>query len=279
MRRKALPPRQSSQRPADHTTPRSRPPWSTTLPLRLFVLMAIALAGCRAVPVPELTEPDWSRAEARWAGLLKNHVDAEGRIDFAAVRDQPGDLHAFVGTIAEFSPWSHPERFPSIESQRAYAINSYNALAIHNTTATGVLPSSLFRFFIWNRVTVGGIRVSLYEYENEWIRPLGDPRLHFALNCLVRSCPRLPQEVFRPDTLDSALERATVEFLNDERHVSVDDQARVIRLSAILDWYEEDFLVEAASLIDYVQRYRQELLPEGYEVEFLPYDWTRNDAP
>ena len=49
-----------------------------------------------------------------------------------------------------------------------------------------------------------------------------------------------------------------------------------VRFSAILDWYEEDFLAVAPSLIAYANRYRDEPIPEHWEVGFLDYDWTLN---
>ena len=49
-----------------------------------------------------------------------------------------------------------------------------------------------------------------------------------------------------------------------------------MELSAILDWYREDFLAVAPSLVAWLNRYRDEPVPEDYEVGFLPYDWTLN---
>ena len=43
---------------------------------------------------------------------------------------------------------------------------------------------------------VGGKTISLYKLENDVIRPLGEERVHFALNCMVVSCPRLPRAAF-----------------------------------------------------------------------------------
>ena len=47
--------------------------------------------------------------------------------------------------------------------------------------------------------------MSLYTFENEVIRPLGEPRVHFALNCLVRGCPRLPPTPFVAERLDAGM--------------------------------------------------------------------------
>ena len=249
-----------------------------------LLLVGVALTvGCTTVPLPDLPAGDgspeaWRDAENAWDRVLSEHVTPDGRVDFAAIAADRDDLDRFVAAVAEASPWSHPARFPDRADTLAYAINSYNALAIYNTVVTENRPEQLVRFFIRNRVTVGGERVSLYDYENDWLRPLDEPRLHFALNCLARSCPRLPARAFRATELDATLDALTREFLNDPRHVEVDDASRTIRLSAILDWYEEDFRVVAPSLLEYVNRYRESPIPADYRVEFLEYDWTRNDA-
>jgi hypothetical protein len=105
--------------------------------------------------------------------------------------------------------------------------------------------------------------------------------VHFALNCMVRSCPRLPQAAFSADQLEAQLEAAAREFLNDPRNVRVDSAAREVWLSSILDFYTEDFAADGKhrSLIEYVNRYRDEPVDPGMTVKFIPYDWTLNRQP
>src|SRR6185503_21342954 len=136
-------------------------------------------------------------------------------------------------------------------------------LAMYNVVRDGApfhLPSDKVRFFYGDKLLVGGQRISLYAFENDVIRPLGEPRIHFALNCMVRSCPRLPQKAFSADELEAQLEAAAREFFNDARNVRVDAAARAVWLSAILDFYTEDFAPagKRESLIAYVNRYRDE---------------------
>ena len=57
------------------------------------------------------------------------------------------------------------------------------------------------------------MHISLYDYENKVIRPVGDPRVHFVLNCMVVDFPRLPDKPFARDMLDSQLNEASFEFL------------------------------------------------------------------
>ena len=59
--------------------------------------------------------------------------------------------------------------------------------------------------------------MSLYTYENDVIRPLGDPRVHVSLNCMVRGCPRLPRSPFSGKVLQKQLEALAIEFFNEKR--------------------------------------------------------------
>lgn len=111
------------------------------------------------------------------------------------------------------------------------------------------------------------------------IRPLGEERVHLALNCMAVSCPRLPRGPFTAANLDGELGAATRLFLSEPRNLQVDPERQVVRLSAIFEFYTVDFLKRSPSLIAWVNRYRAEPIPSDYRVEFLPYDWTINAQP
>ncbi|MGH3849573.1 MAG: DUF547 domain-containing protein, partial [Pseudonocardiaceae bacterium] len=111
------------------------------------------------------------------------------------------------------------------------------------------------------------------------IRRLGEERVHFALNCMAVSCPRLPRMPFHAATLDAELAREARQFFAEPRNVEVDTAGRTVRLSEILSFYPEDFLAKAPSLIAYANRYRATPIPADYRVAFIPYDWTVNRQP
>jgi len=98
---------------------------------------------------------------------------------------------------------------------------------------------------------------------------------------MVRSCPRLPQSAFNADELEAQLEAAAREFVNDARNVRVDADAHEVWLSAIFDFYTEDFAADGKpqGLIEYVNRYRSAPIDLGLAVKFMPYDWTLNRQP
>jgi hypothetical protein len=211
--------------------------------------------------------------------VLDARVDELGRIDFSGVAEDPADLDVYVAWVAAVSPESSPGTFPSPETRLAYYLNAYNALAMYNVIQSGV-PATLadrkFRFFYRDRLVMGGRRISLYELENGIVRPLGDPRIHFALNCMVRGCPRLPRVPFEAARLDAQLDEAAWLFLGEERNVRLDPSAKTVHFSEILRFYTKDFLAKAPSLIEYANRYRSEPIPADYKVRFIPYDWTVN---
>lgn len=244
--------------------------------LLLLILAGSACTTYVAPPDVALTGVD---PHAAWARVLGARVDPQGRIDFDGMRADRRDLDTFVAWIAQNDPRTQPALFPSRAEQIAFYLNSYNALAMYNVLHAGVLPVDTAKFFYFRALRVGGRWISLYDYENDVIRPLGDERVHFALNCMVRACPRLPQEPFAAATLDRQLDAAAREFFAKPLHVEFDASARQVRFSQILEFYTDDFLKAAPSLVEYANRYRDVKLPGDATVAFIPYDWTLNAQP
>ncbi len=254
---------------------------------RMLVLGAALalLGGCAtAVRAPQSgTEPNYPIGES-WARVLTRHVDGEGRVDFAGLARDRADLDRFVAWIYATGPNNQPQLFAGRAAVLAYHLNAYNALAMYNVIEAGV-PQALstfgarYDFFYRRTLRVGGQDISLYDYENKVIRQLGEERIHFALNCMAVSCPRLPREPFSAANLEQQLARETQLFFGEARNFSVDDQARLVRLSAILQFYPEDFLARAPSLAHYAARQSGRAVPDDYAVSFTPYDWTINRQP
>jgi hypothetical protein len=251
---------------------------------RAIIATASLLSGVGAAQGQSPTqELPYEAAVSDWSRVLARFVDEEGRIDFRGLADDRADLDRFVEYISRVSPATQPDEFDEPAKVLSYHINAYNALAMHGVIETGIPAgfTSFFnrvRFFWFRKVVIGGGDSSLYNYENKVIRPLGEPRVHFALNCMVRDCPRLPREPFRADKLDSQLEAAAREFFSKQRHIRVDAEKREVRLSEILDFYTEDFVADGRrqSLISYVNQYLSTPISEDYQVQFIPYDWTTN---
>jgi hypothetical protein len=177
------------------------------------------------------------------------------------------------------SPRSHPALIPTPHDRLAYYIDAYNALAMYGVIRSGAIPKQKIRFFLLRRYLVGNEEMSLYALENDVIRPLGEARVHFALNCMAKSCPRLPREPWDAARLEEQLQAAAVEYFNTPYDVQIDDAARRVHVSELMEFYEEDFQKEAPSLIGYVNQFRKQPIPIDYSVEFIPFNWKLNKQP
>lgn len=250
--------------------------------MRTAVLMLFI--GASLLPAAAAGTYDVTLAD--WAAVLETHVDAEGRTDFVALSGDRAALDRFVAALAADGPRSRPAAFATPAAVLAYHINAYNALAMHGVIERGIPTgfNSFFKragFFRFRGITVDGEETNLYDYENDVIRPLGDERVHFALNCMVRDCPRLPRVPFSAALLDEQLDTAAREFFAAPKHLQRHPDRREVRVSAILDFYTEDFVADGNrdSLRGYINRWLDEPIPAGWEVRFLDYDWRINQAP
>ncbi|MGR9106880.1 MAG: DUF547 domain-containing protein [Gammaproteobacteria bacterium] len=278
----------------------------------LFILSLLVFCGCTAIPpksgswkASPIPAPNFSH-EA-FDAVLKEFVDSEGFVDYPALQKQPDRFEQYYQLISQYSPDSHPELFATEHDHLAYWINAYNAAVIKIvleyypiTSVTDVHPPALLfflpdkaAFFFLQRPIFGGTPSSLYALENGVIRErFMEPGIHFALNCASLGCPRLPREAFDGNTLAQQLDRETRKFFSEPRNFRVDIQGNRVYLSAILDWYRDDFIDWFAArypdkepdLLGYVtlyldnhQKMQLQRLSPGYSVEFVPYDWGLND--
>jgi hypothetical protein len=81
---------------------------------------------------------------------------------------------------------------------------------------------------------------------------------------------------FSAAELDGQLDTAARQFIGDFRNISIHHARREVWLSAIFDFYIQDLLERAPSLIAYVNGYRAEQIPADFKVRFLHYHWTVN---
>lgn len=225
--------------------------------------------------------------------VLARFVDAEGRVDYAALVKQRAPLDRVVAALAAIGPKSTPRRYRTRAQKLAYYINAYNALVlfgvVRNWPITSVRdvhgpiePRAGFGFFWALRFRLDGETVNLHSLENDVIRQFGDARIHAAINCASVSCPRLAGSTYRATTLQTQLDAAAQRFAAlASRHVRIDSTRRRIGISAIFAWYANDF---AGDALDWIARYaraedRAQLArarAAKFTLHTLPYDWSLN---
>lgn len=265
--------------------------------LSALALVTPRLLGFHTVPLPRGPEVPYALED--WSSALEVAVRPEG-IDYPALRDRRDPLLRFVKAMSTHGPETAPEAFPTRPDRLAYFLNAYNALVLYAVIVHqppnsvqevhGLIePTGGFGFFYAQGFELDGARSNLYDLENTVIRTLGDARIHAALNCASASCPPLAAHPFSAARLDAELDRAARAWVALPDHVRIEPEA--LALSAIFDWYAEDFEAHArdlggTTLLDWVEHYLdgerlaafRAAREDGRPVRFMRYDWNLNRA-
>ena len=112
--------------------------------------------------------------------------------------------------------------------------------------------------------------VSLDYIDDKILRPIGDPRYHFAINCTSYSCPVFRFDAYDVDKVDSQLEDASYNFINDVTKNEI--TSKKITLSKVFDWYGKDFTANG-SLIKFLNNYSKIKIKEEAAILFKEYNW------
>ena len=209
-----------------------------------------------------------------WDAVLRAHVHG-GRVDYAALAADAEGRAALTRFLAEAGEM--PE-----DAGLASWLNVYNALVVAQVIEHYPIASvrEVPGFFDRARFRVAGAERTLDAIENEIIRPrFRDARVHFALNCGARSCPRLAARAFRPQRLDTTLERLARAGV--AAHVSPAGPEGGVRVSRIFEWFAADFERDAGSVRAWIRRYGGETwatLPDDAPIAYRAYDWRLNDT-
>ena len=210
--------------------------------------------------------------------LLGKYVTDSG-VKYAAWKANAGDMTAIQQVVDGIAQ----EKTSGLNKQEqlAFYINAYNAWILHE--ALGKYPTTsvkdlLFTFFTGQRIKVAGEPMSFNHLEKDIIRPkFGDPRVHFALNCASQSCPPLNPEPFRGAKLDPQLEQLATAFVNSPKGVDYTPAKKAAALSAIFDWYKDDFKA-AGGTLKFINQRRREPLPGDTKITYQKYDWGLNEV-
>jgi hypothetical protein len=236
----------------------------------LFLLLLASASVCRAEHSP------------KWIGtynsLLGKYVTNSG-VKYAEWKGNAADMQAIQQVVDGVAK----EKVAGLnkKEQLAFYINAYNSWILHE--ALGKYPTKsvkdlLFTFFTGQRIKVAGEPMSFNHLEKDIIRPkFGDPRVHFALNCASRSCPPLNPEAFRGEALDAQLDKLATAFVNSKKGVDYQPDKKAVELSAIFDWYKDDFKAEGGP-VAFINKRHNPPLPNDTRIEYQKYDWSLNEA-
>ncbi len=206
-----------------------------------------------------------------WDELLSTHVSANGVVNYTGFKKDRAKHLSYLELLAKQIPdpsWSKSESL-------AYWINAYNAftvdLIVSNLPVTSITSLDGGKPWDVKRITLAGTKYSLNNIEHDIIRPVfKDARIHFAVNCAAKSCPKLGNKAFSADNLDSMLNRLTKEFVNNtQANVISNDSAQ---LSKIFEWYAVDF----GDMVSFLNKYSNTKLSSGAQISYKDYNWNLN---
>ncbi|MDJ0927884.1 MAG: DUF547 domain-containing protein [Gammaproteobacteria bacterium] len=210
--------------------------------------------------------------------LLLNHVD-NGFVDYDGIAAD-GRLDIFLQQLGDTTAADLADD----TARKAFYINAYNAVAIHGVLKGQSAESqrSRRRFFEKMEVRVLGEARSMEDIEHRELRPMGDPRIHFAIVCASLSCPRLSSRAYIPERLDEQLDASAERFVNDPSRNRFDTTQGIAFLSPIFDWFAGDFADSPDGLQRFIAGYvrdadaERELRGGKFEIRYEDYDWRLN---
>lgn len=256
------------------------------------------------VVVPGAATPQSERQEAppsSVAPTLKTLADAQDQL-FALIVNKDGLVRygllksdaalqsALASLVRGYADMPTPPK-DAPQDRLAFWCNAYNVNVLDQVLKAGMPKKVLDVEGLFDRrpIRVGRVSLTLNDLENTHIRPMGDPRVHAALNCAAVSCPALCGKAFRPETIDRQLDDQCRRWVNDPTKNRVEN--RILHLSMIFTWFESDFQVERfGSVIGFLRAYGNSDSGLGaflaatdpgtaIEIESIQYDWKLNAAP
>lgn len=172
-----------------------------------------------------------------------------------------------------------PASFVDNEEKKAFWINAYNFLTIELIVREGERETikNLGGLFTspWKRHSwfIAGHEYTLDHIEHDILRPMGDARIHFAINCASVSCPDLRDESYKSQKLNQQLD--------EQVRLTLGNQGKGLRIegdklyaSKIFDWFKKDF--NKGNVTGWISRYVD--LHGKPDLKYLPYDWSLNKA-
>ena len=237
----------------------------------LFFLLPVAIVSAEAT--------DATFSHDLFQDVVSEYVD-DGNVNYPGI-NKSNSYHAYISLLEKTTS------FQNSNEELSYWINAYNALAIKGIL-DGRSPESFFGkigYFYNAEYKVNGRTTNLYDLEHDVIIPLGEPRIHFALNCASASCPRLNSDVYQAEKLEQQLEDAAIAFINNTSHNRFNQQTKIAHISKIFDWFEDDFVKHSATVQNYLALYVSDerisaaLANNEYEIKYMEYDWSLNGIP
>ena len=197
---------------------------------------------------------------------------SDGKVDYQAVIKSPELLNSLLETAKNVEVSAS-----DATTYQAFWINAYNLSVIKGIIDNYPIKSPLDKKGFFDKITydLGNISITLNDIENIKLRGVfkKEARFHFVLVCAGLGCPPIINKAYKPETLETQLQKQTEIALNNPDFIKV--KGNKVQLSQIFEWYKDDFTQDGTE-IEYINRYRKEAIPEKAKVSYYSYDWRLN---
>ncbi len=244
--------------------------------IKKYTFLTLIITSLFTTTSSALAEQNYNQFLTTYDSLLDSHIKATSRngIEYNGV---------------DYKSWSKDSRhskafsllkmtnIDKVKNKKAFWINAYNFLTIEliirekeseSIKNLGTLVKSPWKRFSWK---LAGKDYTLDYIEHKILRPLGDPAIHFAINCASVSCPDLRNESYKDDTLEQQLKEQTMLILNSKtKGLRIDGSTSY--MSELFKWFAEDF--HKGDVMAWLEKNYNQKLPK--KVKYLDYDWSLN---
>ncbi len=205
--------------------------------------------------------------------FLKKYVK-NGKVDYQSLKSNFNEIDRIYNSLKTVDTKNLHDN-----EVKAFYINAYNVIVIHQITKYFPLKSALDRNGFFDKVkhSVAGENLTLDQIEKgKVIIKFKDPLVHFAFSCAAIGCPELANYAFTPSIIDEQLIARAKNSINNPDFIKIDNLKKEVNVSMIFKWYEKDFLMNEKSVINYINQYRTQKIPADYQINFYEYDWSLN---
>ncbi|MBT4915449.1 MAG: DUF547 domain-containing protein [Formosa sp.] len=207
-----------------------------------------------------------------WTEILQKYVSDNGAVNYKYLKNNKSAFESYLKLLSA----SAPNEDCSVDIKKAYWINVYNAFTVQLIIENYPLKSikDLRRPWDQSFIEIGGEKITLNTIEHKILRPMGDPRIHFAIVCASQSCPKLLNHAYEPSTLEDQLKNVTTVFINDPLKNNINKSS--VKISKIFKWFKTDFPKREA-FIAFLNSYSNIKILAQADVDYLNYNWGLNE--
>jgi hypothetical protein len=163
-------------------------------------------------------------------------------VDYAKLK---GDLYHQTLINQQIKVYAKAKPPAKKQAKLSFWINAYNFFTLVDAQSRYPLKSMIDLGWKKKNHTVNGKKLSLDEIEHKYIRPLGDPKIHFAINCASVGCANLRKKPYNPKRLQFQLRLAVKNTLKNPLHLRPHEgginKAKGVTATKLFEWYESDF--------------------------------------